>query len=69
MLFLVNNNFPTAVHAQLSRVWIKTNDPKLPLKSVWINEAQLRGLTSQACVAGRESKTPELAEDHVVLAA
>ncbi|HTV66085.1 MAG TPA: hypothetical protein VMD98_10790 [Bryocella sp.] len=69
MLFLVNNNFPTAVHPQLSRVWIKTNDPKMPLKSVWINEAQLHGFGSQACIAERESETRELADDHLALAA
>ena len=27
---------------QLSRVWIKTDDPRAPLKSVWISETTLR---------------------------
>jgi hypothetical protein len=69
MLFLVNNNVPTTVHPQLSRVWIKTGDPKLPLKGVWIDEAQLRGFASRASVADRESETRELAEDHLPVAA
>ncbi|HZP24448.1 MAG TPA: hypothetical protein VFB04_13440 [Terriglobales bacterium] len=51
---------------QLSRIWIKTGNPKMPLKSVWIDNAQLSRFANEACTAEQQS---ELAEDHLVLAA
>ena len=59
----------TAVYPELARVWIKTGDPKAPLKGVWINESQLRRLTGDPDQAKRESETAEFAEDHLALAA
>jgi hypothetical protein len=57
------------VYPELTRVWIKTGDPKLPLKGLWINEAKLHRFASDSCVARRENETAELAEDHLVVAA
>jgi len=69
MLFQITNNYQLNRNPHLSRVWIKTGNPKMPLKSVWINDAKLRSLASEVCVAHRESESRELAEDHLALAA
>ncbi len=69
MLFQVKNNRPATVNPQLSRVWIKTGNPKMPLKSVWINEAKLRTFADQGRATARECANRELTEDHLVLAA
>jgi len=37
----------TAVYPQLSRVWIRTEDPKQPLKSVWIDEAAMHAVAGE----------------------
>ena len=68
MLFQITNNFPVAIRPQLSRVWIKTGDPKMPLKGVWINEAPLHSFGKEVASAARESESRELAEDHLVAA-
>ncbi len=59
----------TAVYPQLARVWIKTSDPRLPLKGVWINESKLHRFAGEPGKANRENGTPEFAEDHLALAA
>lgn len=59
----------TAISPQLSRVWIRTGNPKMPLKSVWINEFALHELSSGNGVLRYDSETAELAEDHLLLAA
>ena len=58
----------TATHPQLSRVWIKTGDPRMPLKALWINESRLHAFANGACAAARESESTELAEDHLLAA-
>ena len=57
------------VYPQLSRVWIKTNDPRTPLKSVWVSETALRRATSADCVKSCETKIAEFADDHLLMAA
>jgi hypothetical protein len=69
MLFQLKNNNSVKVNPQLSRVWIKTGNPKLPLKSVWLDEAKLRFEGPASCGNRRESESRDLAEDHLVLAA
>jgi len=70
MLFQVTtNNFPRAPRPQLSRVWIRTDNPRMPLKSVWINEAKLHHFEPAICSTERESESRECADDHLVLAA
>jgi hypothetical protein len=59
----------TDCYPQLSRVWIKTDDPRMPLKGVWINEAALRSGTEEHREASCDTQTAELAEDHLLLAA
>ncbi len=47
----------TAVYPELARVWIKTGDPRTPLKGVWINGSQLHPLTGEPDTANRETET------------
>jgi hypothetical protein len=58
-----------AVTPQLSRVWIKTGDPKMPLKSVWMNESKLHGFGEELTAASHGEEDCELADDHLILAA
>ncbi len=37
----------TTVYPPLSRVWIKTEDPRMPLKSVWIDEVALHVMATE----------------------
>jgi len=37
-----------SVHSQLSRVWIETGDPRTPLKSVLIDEAEMHDMANEA---------------------
>jgi hypothetical protein len=70
MLFQIKNDRFRAGYPQLSRVWIKTGNPKLPLKSVWFDETKMPRTESRDCCSGhRDSATHELAEDHLVPAA
>ncbi len=67
LLTRINNSI--TMYPQLSRVWIKTGDPRIPLKGVWINDCRLRRIAGAACASPRESETTELAEDHLPSAA
>jgi hypothetical protein len=58
-----------AIYPALTRVWIRTGDPRLPLKGVWVDESKVRRLANATAVENKPSETPELAEDHLVLAA
>lgn len=69
MLFQIANNYQLNRNPQLSRVWIKTGNPKMPLKSVWINDAKRRSFANQVCAADRESESRKLTEDHLAFAA
>jgi len=69
MLLTTRINNLTAMYPQLCRVWIKTGDPRMPLKSVWINDSRLHRVADEACASPRESETTELAEDHLLAAA
>ena len=69
MLFTTRiNNLVTAV-PRLSRIWIKTGNPKTPLKAVWINESQLGRAMNNPCAAMYDDAPVELAEDHLSFAA
>jgi hypothetical protein len=58
-----------AVYPELARVWIKTGDPRTPLKGVWIDESNLRSIQNDLDSANGDNETAELTEDHLVLAA
>jgi len=62
---LLTNRITNAMYPQLSRVWIKTGDPRKPLKAVWISESRLHRIAGEACASPCESETTELAEDHL----
>jgi hypothetical protein len=59
----------TTFYPALTRVWIKTDDAKRPLKSVWINESAFRNAVEENHSAACKAGTAELAEDHLLLAA
>ncbi len=62
------NNLVTAC-PRLSRIWIKTDNPKTPLKAVWMNESRLSRMMNDTRAAMHDDSPAELAEDHVYLAA
>ncbi len=59
----------TTFYPELTRVWIKTDDSRTPLKSVWINESAFRNAVEENSSTALETETTELAEDHLLLAA
>lgn len=69
MLFTIRTNRIVTAYPKLSRVWIKTGDPKTPLKAIWINESQLSRAMHDTCAAWQGGEPGELAEDHLSLAA
>jgi len=69
MLFTTRINNLVTARPRLSRVWIKTGNPKTPLKAVWTNESQLSRAMNEPCAAVRDDSPAELAEDHLSLAA
>jgi hypothetical protein len=69
MLFTTRiNNLVTAC-PKLSRIWIKTGNPKTPLKAVWTNESQLSRAMNDPCAVIHDDDPAELAEDHLCLVA
>jgi hypothetical protein len=58
-----------AAYPKLAAVWIKTEDERLPLKQVWLNESQIFTQPEQAEVFTMESETVEQSEDHLAFAA
>jgi hypothetical protein len=56
-------------YPRLARVWIKTDNPKLPLKSVWMDESQLASESAQSCGPENEGTTAEVADEHLLYAA
>jgi len=58
-----------AVYPKLAAVWIKTEDERLPLKRIWLNEAQLFAQPQAAEAFTTENETADLTEDHLAFAA
>jgi hypothetical protein len=59
----------TAFCPELTRVWIKTDDPRTPLKSIWMSESALRKAMEDPSGVSCDTESAELAEDHLLLAA
>jgi len=55
------------LYPELSRVWIKTDDPRRPLKGVWISQSALRNAERESSFC--ESETADITEDHLQLVA
>jgi len=68
MLFKDRIKNLTTFYPELSRVWIKTGDPKMPLKSVWISESALKNM-EEGVVETWDAENNEVAEDHLWMAA
>ena len=58
-----------AAYPKLSAVWIKTEDERLPLKRVWVNESQMLAQPEAPEVFTTETETVEQSEDHLAFAA
>ncbi len=69
MLFMVKNNYAFNINPQLSRIWIKTGDTRMPLKSVWFDESKLHTDPVQSSVAASESEAQDPTEDHLAFSA
>jgi len=69
MLFTTRTNNIVTAYPKLSRIWIRTGNPKTPLKAVWMNESQLSRAMNDTCAALHDDSPAELAEDHLYLAA
>jgi len=69
MLYTTRINNLVAAYPKLSRIWIKTDNPKTPLKAVWINESQLHRVVNNLSQCDGEDKPSALAEDHLWIAA
>jgi len=67
MLIKGRTNYAFNVNPKLSRVWIKTGNSRLPLKSVWIDESKLHVCDGEFCSANHESDSCD--DAHLVLAA
>lgn len=59
----------TSAYPRLSRIWIKTDDATLPLKSVWISESALHDAVDKGWGTKSHPETAELTEDHLAWAA
>jgi hypothetical protein len=59
----------TAFYPELTRVWIKTDNPRTQLKSVWMNLSALRKAVDEHSAVGCDTEAAELTEDHLLLAA
>ena len=68
MLFATRSNNLATARPKLSRIWIKTGDPKTPLKAVWINESQLSRAMTDAGAAMHDDVPAEPADDHLFAA-
>jgi len=62
------NNIVTDL-PKLSRVWIRTEDARMPLKSVWISDSDLRQLAAELGQMADEMSLPEPSDDHLVITA
>ncbi len=65
MLFTSRINNIVTAYPKLSRVWIKTGDLRMPLRSVWIDESPLQCTTPDFRSAEHADEPAELAEDHL----
>lgn len=59
----------TTFYPELTRVWIKTENPRTPLKSVWINQSALLNAVDEHSGGSLDTEAAELAEDHLLMAA
>jgi hypothetical protein len=69
MLFKHKIQTPTAAYPRLCRVWIKTGNARMPLKSLWIDESKLDGSAGETGASTAETENSEYADDNLRLAA
>lgn len=54
---------------QLTGVWIKSGDARMPLKRIWMNESALRQFSAGPLAPGATHQPAELTDDHLCRAA
>lgn len=59
----------TTFYPELTRVWIKTDNPRAPLKGVWMSQSALLNATDEPSGGSLDTEAAELAEDHLLMAA
>lgn len=59
----------TTFYPELTRVWIKTENPRAPLKSVWISQSDLLNAVDEHSSVSLDAEAAELTEDHLLMAA
>jgi len=64
MLFTTRINNLVAAHPRLSRIWIKSGDPRTPLKAVWMDESKLPCATNDLHASDSGDESAEL-DDHL----
>lgn len=69
MLFTTRINNLVTAYPKLSRVWIRTGDPRTPLKGVWIDESKLHRVMNDAHATQHDDEPAELSDEHLCLAA
>ena len=65
MLFTTRMNNTVTAYPKLSRVWIRTGDPRTPLKGVWINESKLDCVIDDVHAARHDDEPAELSDEHL----
>jgi len=69
MLYTTGIKNLTQAYPKLSRVWFKGNNARMPLKSVWIDEAKLHRTADEVGAPMLETDSAEVPEDHLVFVA
>ena len=67
MLIKGRTNYAFDLNPKLSRVWIRTGNSRLPLKSVWMDESKLREFDGEICAAEQDVES-DTTDAHLVLA-
>jgi hypothetical protein len=68
MLFKDQIKNLTALYRKLSCVWIKTSDPKMSLKRVWMSEPAVENALQENGLTTSDAENSELPEDHLWMA-
>ncbi len=69
MLYTTRIKNLVTAYPKLSRVWIKTGDPRTPLKGVWIDESKLPCVMNDVHAVQHDDDPAELSDEHLCLAA
>jgi hypothetical protein len=69
MLLITRINNIVTAYPKLSRVWIKTGDPRMPLKGVWMGESRLHCEMNDVRANQHDDEPADLSDEHLCLGA